>query len=63
MVFFEFCLVRKSNKNINLNRLFMDDTEFERGVKRLFNGNVFFLIFLKYDHLRQKKLIEIFFLD
>ena len=44
-VFFEFCLVRKANKNINLNRLFMDDTEFERGDKRLFNEIGF--IFLK----------------
>ena len=44
-VFFEFCLVRKANKNINLNCLFMDDTEFERGEKRLSNENGFILFF------------------
>ena len=44
-MFFEFCLVRKANTNINLNRLFIDDTElifvleFERGEKWLFNEN------------------------
>ena len=52
-VFFEFCLVRKANKNINLNRLFMDDTEFERGEKRLFNENSF-NFFPKYEHFERK---------
>ena len=40
-VFLEFCLVRNANKNINLNRLFMDDQNLKEEKKRLFNENGF----------------------